>query len=117
MFPGVFPGHFLLIERYSRRFQGSFERLFSAFSEVFRKVPRLFSGTPGRFLNTFGKNGSGVWRGSGGGSGGLPKEDSYINPTENQALSGKRGSRQLTWKWTGIHHQFSSVSVVAYSEI
>ena len=56
---------------------GVLSDFFRFVSEVFGKVPRSFSGTPGWFLGTFGKNGSGVGRGSGG-SGGLPNEDSYI---------------------------------------
>ena len=50
---------------------------FRFFSEVFRKVPRSFSGTPGGFWGTFGNKW--VWGQGGGGSGGLPNEDSYTN--------------------------------------
>ena len=55
------------------RFWGCFERLFFRFfSEVFRKVPRSFSGTPGGFWGTLGKNGSGVWGEEGSGRGRSP---------------------------------------------
>ena len=59
LFPGgprSVPGRFF-INRKALQIgsRGVLSNVFSIFSEMFRKVPRSFSGTPGLFLGTFGK--------------------------------------------------------------